>query len=180
MPLNLAVPPTSGDYAPYFEKYVTKVPEGSILSHLESQHLATDQLLRSLPAEAASIRYEPGKWTLTESLGHVVDTERIFAYRALWIARGDKTPLPGFDQDVWVPNSGHAQRSVVSLLDEFALVRKANVELFRNLPEDGWDRRGTSNNHEVTPRAIAWMIAGHEIHHYLIFRDRYLASAANA
>ena len=167
--------PDSNEYAPYYGKYIALVPEGNILTTLEKQ--GPDTLVLLAPREAdGDFRYAPGKWSVKEALGHVIDTERVFSYRALRIARNDKTPLAGFEQDDYVKYGPFAQTSLAALLEEFTSVRKASVALFRGLDETAWTRRGIASNNEVTVRALAYMIAGHELHHRGIFQQKYFAA----
>jgi hypothetical protein len=170
--------PDSIEYAPYYGKYVSLVPEGDILVTLGRQSLETVALLAPREAVGDS-RYAPGKWSVKESVGHLIDTERVFSYRALRIARNDKTPLAGFEQDDYVKYGPFAQLSLSTLLEEFTLVRKATVALFRALDETAWTRRGVASNNEVTVRALAYMIAGHELHHRRIFQERYFPASVS-
>jgi uncharacterized damage-inducible protein DinB len=170
--MAIARRPESSEYASYYGKYVSLVPEGDILVTLERQ--LTDTLALLAPREAdGDFRYAPGKWSVKEALGHVMDTERIFSYRALRIARNDKTPLAGFEQDDYVKYGPFAQSSLTGLLQEFTSVRNATLALFRALDEAAWTRRGVASNNEVTVRALAYMIAGHELHHRGIFLQKY-------
>ncbi len=170
--------PDSNEYAPYYGKYISLVPEGDILITLEKQ--APDTLALLAPHEAdGDFRYAPGKWSVKESLGHLIDTERVFSYRALRIARNDKTPLAGFEQDDYVKYGPFAQSSLAALLEEFTSVRKASVALFRGLDEAAWSRRGVASNNEVTVRALAYMIAGHELHHRRLFEQKYFPARAS-
>ncbi len=170
--------PESGEYAPYYDKYISLVPEGDILVTLEKQLPPTLALL-SRPESDGDFRYAPGKWSVKESLGHVIDAERVFSYRALRISRNDKTPLAGFEQDDYVKYGPFSHCTLASLVDEFASVRKATVALFRALDDAAWPRRGVASNNEVTVRALAYMIAGHELHHRRIFREKYFASSVS-
>ncbi len=170
--------PDSNEYAPYYGKYVSLVPEGDILVTLGRQSPETVALLAPREADG-DFRYAPGKWSVKESLGHLIDTEHVFSYRALRIARNDKTPLAGFEQDDYVKYGPFAQLSLSTLLEEFTLVRKATVALFRALDETAWTRRGVASNNEVTVRALAYMIAGHELHHRRIFQERYFPASAS-
>ena len=119
-------------------------------------------------------RYAPGKWSVKEILGHLNDTERIFAYRALRISRGDQTPLAGFEQDDYVRNGPFARHPLEDLIEDYIAVRRATISLFRNLDEAAWTRRGVASENEVTVRALAYMIAGHELHHRRILEEKYL------
>jgi len=167
--------PNTTEYAPYYDKYVTLVPDGDITTTLAAQLEDTLALLRSIPEERGGYAYEPGKWSIKELLGHVIDGERIFAYRALRIGRNDKTPLPGFEQDDYVANTNFNARTLASLIDEFAAVRQANLSLFRYFTAEEWHRRGTASENEVSARALAYIIAGHELYHRDILKARYLA-----
>jgi hypothetical protein len=167
--------PSTDEHAPYYGKYISLVPEGDVRSHLRAQLYETIALLSGVSDDHARKPYGPGKWTLKESLLHVIDAERVFAYRLLRICRGDETPLPGFEQDDWVPNSAANTRSVASLLLEFSTVRAATLTLAESIEDRAWARRGTASNNGVSARAVAYIIAGHERHHQAIFRERYLA-----
>lgn len=167
--------PEAGEYAPYYEKYVALVPEGDIVETLERQSADTLSLLRSLSEEQGASRYEPGKWSVKEVVGHIADCERVFAYRALRFARDDRTPLSGFDQDDFARGAGFDARTLSSLVAEYESVRAATLSLLRSLTPEAWQRRGTANDNEVTVRALAHVIAGHELHHVGILRERYLA-----
>src|SRR5262249_48679154 len=131
-------------------------------------------LLGGVSPERADFRYAPGKWSIKEVVGHVIDTERIFSYRALRFARNDKTPLPGFEQDDYMPYTNFAQRELSDLAREFEHVRQATLFLFRNLDAAAWERRGTASGGELTVRAMAYVTAGHEIHHRTILQTKYL------
>ncbi|MBI4891847.1 MAG: DinB family protein [Acidobacteria bacterium] len=164
------VRPAPSEYAPYFDRYISQVPDGPILGKLTANPL--EAALRAVPDEAASLRPAPGKWSLKEVLGHVIDTERIMAARALRIARGDQTALPGFDQDPYVENADFQRRSMESLLEELQAVRAATAALFRWLPEEAWARTGTVSGNQTSVRALAWVIAGHELHHVNLLTRR--------
>jgi hypothetical protein len=166
--------PVPEEFAPYYAKYIDLVPEGDLVATLQSQLSDTTALLDAIPDQLAAFRYAEGKWTIGEVVGHINDTERIFAYRALRIARGDGTPLAGFDQDPYVVNSPAGRMRLRDLAEEFASVRLASITLIRQFDDAAWNRRGTASNKEVTVRALAWMIAGHERHHVKILRERYL------
>ncbi|HEX9000196.1 MAG TPA: DinB family protein [Blastocatellia bacterium] len=165
--------PAKDEYAPYYEKYTSLVPEGDIVAALEQQPAATLALLRSLSEEQGNHRYAPEKWSIKELVGHVIDTERIFAYRALRIARGDTTPLPGFEQDGYITNGNFDARRLSDLAAEFETVRQSTLFLLRHLSDEAWARRGVASENEVTVRALAHIIAGHELHHLEILRSRY-------
>jgi hypothetical protein len=166
--------PASDEYAPYYETYISKVRDGDIIDILREQGEAIRGLFARVPAERGLYAYAPGKWTMNEMLQHVVDTERVFSYRALRIARGDTIPLHGFDQNDWVPLSGANDRPLTSIVAEFVAVRSATVALLTGLPPAAWDRRGTASGHPVSVRALAFTCAGHALHHEGILRERYL------
>jgi len=166
--------PDSIEYAPYFEKYISLVPEGEIVVTLGKQLENTLGLLRGLNEAQGDLRYATGKWSVKEVVGHIIDTERIFAHRAFRFARNDATPLAGFDENSYAANAGFGSRSLDSLAEEFEHVRKSSVYLFKYLAGDSWLRRGVANDNEVSVRALAYIIAGHELHHVGILRSRYL------
>jgi hypothetical protein len=166
--------PAQNEYAEYYEKYTSKVPDGNIVEILENQIASTVNLLRGLSEEKALYRYAPDKWSIKEVLGHIIDAERIFAYRALRIARNDQTPLPGFEQDGYVPAGNFDARTLADLLDEFECVRRSTLYLFRNLSDEAWSRRGTASENEVSVRALAYITAGHELHHLSVVKEKYL------
>ena len=166
--------PAETDYPPYFANYVSRVPEGDLLSLLESQGRELDALLRHLTDEQGMLRYAPGKWSLKELLGHISDTERIMAGRALRFARGDRTPLPGFDQDPYIAAAQSERLSFDFLLEEFGAVRKASLLLFKGLPEEAWSRFGILNAAEASVLSFACIIYGHTQHHLNIVKERYL------
>jgi len=168
--------PQADEYAPYFAQYLAKVPDGDLLDLLEAQWEELGCLLEDLDDEAADFRYAEGKWSVKEVLGHILDAERIFAYRLLRIARADPTPLAGFDENAYVAAAGFQARPLESLLEEYDLVRGHTLALLRGLDADCFRRSGTSNGKPVSARALAWLIAGHERHHMGVLKERYLPS----
>jgi uncharacterized damage-inducible protein DinB len=168
--------PDSSEYASYQAGYVALVEGDDILSTLEQQRRDTILLLSCRDENDGNIRYAPGKWTAKEVLAHVNDCERIFAYRALRIARGDKTPLAGFEQDDYIRDGAFGRYALSDLIEDFIAVRRATVSLLRNLDETAWMRRGVANNKEITVRALAFVIAGHELHHRKILKDQYFTT----
>lgn len=165
--------PQSDEHNPYYSRYISLVPDADILATLRGQIRETAALLRGLSDEKGNFRYAPGKWSVKEVVGHLSDTERVFGYRALRIARNDQTPLAGFEQDDYVRFGPFAQRSLAELVDEFAAVRQCSLFLLSELDEEGWRRRGTANNSAITVRAIAYIVAGHELHHRSILKEKY-------
>ncbi len=172
--------PEPGEYAPYYEAYISLVKGNDILGILETQRLQMAQMFAARSERDGNFRYAPDKWTVKEVLGHVNDTERIFAYRALRIARGDQSPLSGFEQDDYVRDGNFTERTLADLAEEFGCVRNASIALFRSLKKDAWSRRGVANKNEVTVRALAFIVAGHELHHRLILEERYFAAIPRA
>jgi uncharacterized damage-inducible protein DinB len=166
--------PEKGEFLPYYERYIDLVGSGDVLATLSQQMAETQALLRSLPASVATYRYAPGKWSVNEVIGHLIDSERIFAARALTFARADRTPLPGFEQDDYITNSSFDSYALGELASELGAVRESTLFLFKHLEEDAWMRRGVANGAEVSVRALAYIIAGHELHHRGILRARYL------
>ena len=167
--------PDETEYNPEFGKYIALVPAGDVVAVLGSQMEETRALLRSVPEERGAFRYAPGKWSVKELLGHLIDSERIFSYRALTFARDDRTPLPGYEQDDYIRSGSFDAVPLAELAAEFASVRRATVFLFKHLDDEAWARRGLANDNEVSVRALAHIIAGHELHHRRVLRDKYLA-----
>lgn len=171
--VNIARPDKS-EYAPDYEKYMALVPEGDVIATLSRQLETTLDTLRSIPEEKANSRYAEGKWSVKELIGHVIDSERIFGYRALRFARNDQTPLPGYEQDDYVNNARFGELSLNALAEELEHLRKANLCLFRQFDAETWQRQGEANEQKASVRALAHIIAGHEAHHMQILRTRYL------
>jgi uncharacterized damage-inducible protein DinB len=173
--MTLAIPrPDASEYAPHYETYVSKVPAGDVVTILEDQRQETQELLAGIPDGRALHRYAPGKWSIKEVVGHVTDAERVFCYRALRFARGDQTPLSGFDEKVYAPAGKFDLHSLPDLAAELDAVRRATIALFSGLDPEALARRGTANAKQVSVRALAYIIAGHERHHVGILRERYL------
>lgn len=178
MPLSTlpsyATRPATGEYLPYYQKYIDQVPEGDLLAALESQLETTVALLDRFGESGGGLRYAPGKWSVKEVVGHLADAERVFAYRALCAARGEPASLPAFDENAYVVEGGFDARALNSLMGELTAVRRATLALFHNLDEARLARRVTANNAPITARALGWIIAGHELHHAMLLRERYL------
>jgi hypothetical protein len=168
--------PEESEYLPYYGRYISLVPDGEILALLSNQLEATAALLRGIPESQANFRYEADKWSIKQVVGHMIDTERIFACRALRFARDDKTPLPGYEQDDYIRSASFEDYPLSDLVAELESVRRSNVFLFKHLDQEAWLRRGVANDSEVSVRALAYIIAGHELHHRDILRTRYLPS----
>ena len=169
--------PAKEEYAPYYETYISKVPDQDLHQLLASQIEVTCAMLSQVPESGADATYAPGKWTIKEVAGHIVDTERIMAYRLLRVARGDTTPLPGFEQDDYVRGASFQSRTLASLIEEFRLARASTVALLRGLDGAALMRRGVADGKTVSARALAYIIAGHERHHVGILQQRYHLSA---
>jgi hypothetical protein len=168
--------PKSGEYTPYYDRYISLIPGNDVLATLTTQLLKTVALLSERSEPDGELRYAPSKWSVKEVVGHMIDTERIMAYRALRIARNDRTSMEGFEQDDYVRDGPYADLRLADLVEEFKTVRAATLALFRNLRPADWTRRGTANQNEVTVRALAYIIAGHELHHRHILEERYFGS----
>jgi uncharacterized damage-inducible protein DinB len=166
--------PDASEHAPYYAKYIEKVPAGDLLAILERQRQDVAALVKSIPEAKGGHRYAPGKWSIKEVMGHVIDTERIFSYRAMRIARGDQTPLPGFEQNPYVTAGKFDARPLAESAAEFDAVRRATQALFASLDAEALARRGTASGNPVTTRAIAYIVAGHVQHHMDILTERYL------
>ena len=166
--------PDPAEAAPYYARYIDRVPDGDVVRTLETQLEEMSGLLRTVSEEKSLRRYAPGKWSLRELLSHVTDTERVFVHRALWFARGFDSPLPSFEQEIAVVAAGADAISWNRHVEEFRAVRLATVPLFRNLPAEAWSRKGVASGSPVTVRALAWITAGHAAHHAAVLRERYL------
>ena len=167
--------PEPSEYPPYSAVYVNLVAGDDILSIFAAQLEQNMALLKSVDDRRASkFSYAPGKWTIKQVLGHMIDAERIFAYRAHHVARNDAGVLSGFEQDDYVAAGAFNERTLKSLIDEFRLVRQSTIALFENLPQQAWMRQGNANKYSVTVRGIAFLAAGHEAHHMKILREKYL------
>ncbi|HEX8071858.1 MAG TPA: DinB family protein [Pyrinomonadaceae bacterium] len=174
MSAQLTARPDRTEYPPYFEGYVSLVPDGDVLDTLSRQIDDTLALVERADPAWGDHRYAPEKWSVKEVFGHMIDSERVFNYRVLCFARGDRTPLPGFDQDDYMRLANFSDRALADLAAEFAQVRRTTLLLFRGLDDAAWPRRGVANNNEATVRAMAYIIAGHERHHVQVLRTKYL------
>ena len=166
--------PNRDEAAEYYFRYIDQVPDGEILGLMDAQRGQTLALWRDIREDQAGHRYAATKWTIRQVAGHVNDTERLFVSRALWFARGFEAPLPSFDQNVAIASADFDSRTWTSLVDEFDAVRASTIAFFRGLPPGAWDRRGTASGNPFSVRALAFLTAGHVIHHNTILRERYL------
>jgi uncharacterized damage-inducible protein DinB len=159
----------------YYHGYIDQVPGGDIRRILDEQRTETLAFYESIPEAQAAHRYAPGKWSISEVLGHINDAERLFMMRAFWFARGNETELPSFEGDLAMKSSGAAERTLSSHIHEFAALRASTIDFFRELPSDAWMRRGTASGYPFTVRALAYIAAGHVVHHVRILKERYLS-----
>lgn len=166
--------PQLNEYAPYYHNYIQQVPEGDILEILAEQRESTRALLRDITEAQGDFRYAPGKWTIKELLGHLVDSERVFSYRAMAFARKDPAALPSMDQDVYVSNGHFQRRTVQDLAEELYHQRSANMLLFASFDDETGQRKGIASGFEFTVRCLPYIIAGHERHHIKVLQERYL------
>lgn len=165
--------PGADDYAPYYAHYVGLVKGDDVLTVLACGRKEIEAVLSGVPPERERDRYAAGKWSIREVAGHVIDAERAFAFRALTFARGDAGPLPGMEQEPWVASAGHDDVPLGELVTEFGVVRAATIALLRHLPPEAWARRGLASGHQVTVRALAFIIGGHAEHHLAVLVERY-------
>jgi len=170
---HFAARPEPGEHAPYYKRYIDLVADGDVTQTLERQLADALEQLTPLKPEQAHHRYAPGKWSALQVVGHVADTERVFAYRALSFARGDASELPGFDETTWADAAGADALELAAVLEDLACVRRASLSLLRGLTPAAWARRGVANGSATSVRALAWMMAGHERHHRAVLRERY-------
>ena len=167
--------PEKNEYAEFYANYVSLVEETDVVSALENQTNDLRELLADVSAlRRENFRYAEGKWSVKELLGHIIDGERVFSYRALRFSRGDQTPLAGFEENSYVANSNFTNSDFSDLIEEFSTLRAANVLLFKNLSEEAWLRRGTASDAAVSVRALAFIMVGHVRHHANVLRQRYL------
>ncbi|MBT7815562.1 MAG: DinB family protein [Polaribacter sp.] len=164
------------EYAPYFEQYMQLVSkdEKSIIENLVASQKVFDDVLRNLPVEKHNFSYAEGKWTIKELIQHIIDTERVFSYRALCFARNDNTSLPGFDQDVFVENDNANDRNYYDLLNEIEVLRKSSIQLFKSFSDEALLRVGVASNNKMSVRALGYLFSGHQMHHLNIIKERYL------
>ncbi|MFD2528171.1 DinB family protein [Polaribacter marinaquae] len=167
---------SKSEYAPYFEQYMqlVSVEEMSIVDNLEASQKKFHNLLDNLPVEKHNYAYDEDKWTLKELIQHVIDTERVFCYRALCFARNDKTELPGFDQDIFVDNDNANDRDFYELLSEMDVLRKSTIQMFKSFTSEALLRKGIASKNSISVRALGYLFSGHQLHHVNIIKERYL------
>lgn len=169
--------PSPGEYPEYAEDDIARVEGEDVCDALRRQQILTRELFEMFGESGGGIAYAEGKWSVKQVLGHLADDERIFAYRALCLARGDRRELPGFDEKLYVDGARFGELPVSVLLEDYLAVRAASLTLFRSLSPEAWLRRGTVNGYLATPRGLGFHIAGHELHHHRILKERYLPLA---
>jgi hypothetical protein len=165
--------PEKTEYAAYYETYVSLVEETDIISAMKNQSDELSEIFSQISDEKGFYRYAEGKWSIKELLGHLIDGERVFAYRALRFARADKTELAGFDQDPYIENANFDAVNMQDLLEEMLSLRKANTLFFNNLNDEAWSRTGVASENEISVRALAYIMVGHIRHHVKILKERY-------
>mgnify|MGYP001819614147 CR=1 FL=1 len=166
--------PHKDEYSTVYEGSIGKVPDGNVLLMLERNITQTVDLLNSIGEDKGAYRYAPGKWSIKQVVGHMSDSERVFSYRALRFARGDTTPLPGYEENLYADIANFDRQTLAVLAHEFHAIRQSTLALFKSFDDDMWLRKGKASDVEFTVRALAYQIAGHEIHHVGIFQERYL------
>lgn len=167
--------PETTEFAPYYNNYISQIEGDNVMPVLNSQVAEIRSMFADVPEEKGTFAYAEGKWTIKELLSHLIDGERMFAYRVLRISRGDKTPIEGFEQDGYIENSNANNRSFAELFDEFDLQRRSNLLLLNNISDEGSKRMGTASDNPISVRALTYIMAGHVTHHINILRERYLA-----
>jgi DinB superfamily len=168
--------PDDSEFSPFYKGYISHVIEDDAVTALDAELAESLAFFRDIEEQQSKTSYGEGKWTIRQVLGHIVDTERVMSYRALRFARNDKTELPGFEQDDFIRGGSFNEISMGDMLREFEYLRRANILMFRNLATEAWDRRGSANGNQITVRALAYIIVGHEKHHRKIVKERYLGA----
>ena len=166
--------PKPDEYPSFYQNYVDNVKTNNIIKELTDQVLNIQAIISQIPEDKENYRYAEGKWSIKEIIGHIIDTERVLGYRAMRFARKDKTPLPGYDENWFVANANFQKQTLYSLGHEFAIVREANLALFKVWDEEAMSQMGVANNLDVSVRAILFMIAGHATHHINVIKTKYL------
>ena len=168
--------PQANEHAPYFSRYIDLVPGDDIIPVIEAQTRETAALLGGISEEKSAFRYAPEKWSIKQLVGHITDSERVFAYRLLCIARGETQSLPGFDENDYMRGSNFDDLPFAELVDGLAAVRRSTLSLLRGLSDEAWRRSGTANQNKISVRALAYALLGHERHHLRVLRERYLTA----
>lgn len=173
MPASVVARPTSADFAPYYAKYIDLTPAGDLVAILQAQAREFETLLRAVPEARAGFAYADGKWTVREVVGHLTDTERVFAYRATAFSRADAQPLPSFDEAAWNPHGAYNDRPLSDVIAEWVTTRMATVSLLRAMPGEGLSRRGVASGMEITALACLTLLPGHVVHHLRVLQQSY-------
>jgi DinB family protein len=171
-----SIRPKPDEHIEYYSTYIDRVPDGDIVETLSRQTPETLAFLRAIPDSKADHRYAPGKWSIKEIIGHLADGERVFQYRAFRFSRADATAVPGFDENLYVENAPFSRLRMADLIDDLEHLRRSTIHMFGSMDEEAFARRGVANDHEISVRAIAFIMAGHETHHLQVMRERYLNS----
>jgi uncharacterized damage-inducible protein DinB len=164
--------PDASEFAPFYAGYIGKVPDSGPVKLLEEQ-IGQLEKLKAMPEDKANHAYADGKWSVKEVIGHLADGERVFSYRLTRIARGDQTPLAGFDENAWAKTAPHRRRPMADVVNELLAIRRSTLALVSSLDQTSLANKGVANNNPVTARAICWIIAGHTKHHLDILHERY-------
>ena len=170
--------PDATEFAPFYAAYVAVVPDGDVVDTMRQSGRTIGTTLASVAESRGGFRYAAEKWSVREVVGHMIDAERIFAYRALRLARADATPLPGFEENDYVRTAGSDARTLANLTDELRIVREGTVRMYESFPDVAWTRRGVVNGREVSVRALAYITTGHALHHLEVLRTRYAITSA--
>jgi hypothetical protein len=166
--------PERNEYPEFFETYIKQVPGDTVLKRLQDSLLDMQGIISNIPEEYENFKYAPDKWTVKDVIGHIIDTERIMAYRALRFARNDKVELPGYDQNIYAPHANYNKRTLYDIAHEFSLVRESNLKLFKSFDEEALNRSGKANNWNMSVRSLIYVISGHELHHLQVLKTKYL------
>ena len=169
-----AIRPKPDEHLAYYSTYIDRVPDGDIVDTLSRQTPETIAFLKAIPESKVDYQYAPGKWTIRQIVGHLADGERVFQYRAFRFSRTDATPVPGFDENLYVDNAPFTKVSMEKLIAEFEYLRRASIYMLSNLDAEAMGRVGVANGNPITVRALAFIMAGHETHHVQVMKDRYL------
>jgi hypothetical protein len=173
MDINISKPDLS-EHAPHFSKYIDMIGEENVITFLAEQKNDLIKLIKSISEEKGNYKYAPEKWTIKEVIGHIIDSDRVYGFRALYFARGGTSALPGYDQDVWAKEGAYNSLSLDELIADFELAREANISLFKRLSVKDCVKTGIANNNRMSVRAIAYIIGGHTAHHVNVIREMYL------
>jgi hypothetical protein len=169
-----SIRPKADEHVPYYSLYIDRVPDGDIVDMLEKQTPEMLSFLKAIPESRVDYRYAPGKWSIRQIVGHLGDGERVFQYRAFRFSRADETPVPGFEENLYVDNAPFEHVAYSDLIDELENLRNATLHMFKGMNAEMMSRRGVANEHGISVRAIAWIMVGHVSHHMQVLREKYL------